>query len=193
VYFCFAAAVVGYMFWLPQMIKSSGIKDAFHVGLLFMIPNVVTILGMIWAGRHSDRTLERRWHILTLSLIAALGLALSGVYGDYTWAAVFAASVGLMGVLASQVIYWSIPTAILTGTASAGGIALINSTGALSGFFTPFMLGYVKDTTQSLALGLYVLSALLILAGVLVMLFGPRRPNSITLPQEARPVVSPSA
>jgi nitrate/nitrite transporter NarK len=92
----------------------------------------------------------------------------------------------------SQVIYWSLPTAILTGTASAGGIALINSTGALSGFFAPYMLGYVKDTTQSLALGLYVLSALLILAGVLVMLFGPRRPRSITSPQEARPVVSTS-
>jgi len=180
VYFCYAACVSGYMFWMPQMIKSSGIKNAFHIGLLFMIPNALSMIGMICAGRSSDRKLERRWHILSLSTIAVLGLALSGVFGGHTWVAVFAASLGLMGVLSSQVIYWSLPTALLAGTASAGGIALINSVGCLSGFFAPYMLGYVKDATQSLALGLYVLAALVILASVLVMIFGPRRPASIS-------------
>jgi nitrate/nitrite transporter NarK len=117
---------------------------------------------------------------MTLSLIAVLGLALSGVYGASTWVAVFAASLGLMGVQSSVVISWSLPTAILAGTASAGGIALINSIGNLSGFFAPYMLGYVKDATQSLALGFYALAALVILGSVLVMIFGPRRPRSVS-------------
>lgn len=180
VYFCFTSGVNGFMFWMPQMIKSSGIMNAFHIGLLIMIPTAVTIMGMIWAGRSSDRRLERRWHIMTLSLIAVLGLALSGVYGASTWVAVFAASLGLMGVQSSVVISWSLPTAILAGTASAGGIALINSIGNLSGFFAPYMLGYVKDATQSLALGFYALAALVILGSVLVMIFGPRRPRSVS-------------
>ena len=64
---------------------------------------------------------------------------------------------------------------ILAGTAAAGGIALINSIGNLSGFVAPYMLGYIKDATQSLNLGLYFLAAFAVLGGVLVVLFAPRQ------------------
>ncbi len=180
VYFCFCAGIYGFMFWMPQMIKNSGITNAFTIGLLIAVPNAVTVIGMIWAGRSSDRMLERRWHIMTLSIIAALGLALSGEYGASTLAAVFAVSLGLMGVQSSVVIFWSVPTALLAGTASAGGIALVNSVGNLSGFVSPYLLGYIMDKTHSLALGLYSLSALMILGGVLVMIFGPRRAKYVS-------------
>jgi len=180
VYFCFVAGLYGFSFWMPQMIKSTGIKSALSVGLLTTIPYAVAIAGMIWAGRHSDRTLERRWHTLAFGLIAGLGLALSAAYGATTWAAVIAITVGMVGVESVLTIYWSVPTAILAGTAAAGGIALTNSMGNLSGFVAPYLMGYIKDATQSLAIGLYALAALVIFGSVLVVIFGPRRPRSVS-------------
>jgi hypothetical protein len=57
---------------------------------------------------------------------------------------------------------------------TGGGIVLVNSMGNLSGFVAPYMLGYIKDATQSLSLGLYSLAALVVLGGILVMAFAPR-------------------
>ena len=175
VYFCFVAGLYGLSFWLPQMIKSTGVKSAFSVGLLTAIPNAISIIGMILIGRSSDRTLERRWHTFICGLIAGLGLALSAAYGSNTVLAVSFASVGLVGIMACLSIFWSVPTALLAGTAAAGGIALVNSMGNLSGFVSPYMLGYIKDATKSLALGLYLLAALVIIGGILVVIFAPRK------------------
>ena len=153
VYFCIVAGLYGYNFWLPQMIKSTGIKSAFYIGLLIAIPNAVAVVGMIWAGRSSDRHLERRWHLFTCGVVAGIGLALSAAFASSTMFAVLAATVGIVGIMATLSIYWSVPTQLLAGTAAAGGIALINSLGNLSGFVAPFMMGYIKDATKSLAGG----------------------------------------
>ncbi len=175
VYFCFVVGLYGISFWLPQMIKSTGVQNAFYIGLLTAIPNAVAIIGMLWIGRSSDKTLERRWHTLICAIVAGLGLGFSAAFGSTTMIAVVAVTVGLVGIMACLSIFWSVPTALLAGTAAAGGIALINSMGNLSGFVAPYMLGYIKDMTKSLSLGLYGLAAFVIIGGILVMLFAPRR------------------
>lgn len=157
------------------MIKMTGIKNAFTIGLLTAIPNAIAIVGMLLLGRSSDRHLERRWHILICSLLAGLGLAFSAIFATNTWLSVLALSVGMIGIMAALSIFWSVPTALLAGTAAAGGIALVNSIGNLSGFVAPYMLGYIKDITHSLNLGLYFLAMLAVLGGVLVLLFASRR------------------
>ncbi|MGZ3580661.1 MAG: MFS transporter [Syntrophales bacterium] len=175
VYFCFVVGLYGISFWLPQMIKSTGVQNAFYIGLLTAIPNAVAIIGMLWIGRSSDKTLERRWHTLICAIVAGLGLGFSAAFGSTTMIAVVAVTVGLVGIMACLSIFWSVPTALLAGTAAAGGIALINSMGNLSGFVAPYMLGYIKDMTKSLSLGLYGLAAFVIIGGIMVMLFAPRR------------------
>jgi nitrate/nitrite transporter NarK len=61
-------------------------------------------------------------------------------------------------------IFWILPSRFLTGTASAAGIALINSIGNLGGFVGPFGVGYVKDATGSFLPGLQILSLYMIAA-----------------------------
>ena len=50
--------------------------------------------------------------------------------------------------------FWTLPTAFLTGSAAAGGIALINSIGNLGGFVGPYAIGWIKDATGATTLGL---------------------------------------
>ena len=88
--------------------------------------------------------------------------------------AVLAATVGVVGIMATLSIYWSVPTQLLAGTAAAGGIALVNSLGNLSGFVAPSMLGYIKDATKSLSGGLYALAALVVIGVILIVIITPR-------------------
>jgi MFS transporter, ACS family, tartrate transporter len=48
----------------------------------------------------------------------------------------------------------ALPYATLTGSAAAGGIALINPVGSLGGLLGPYMIGLVKDATGSFPIGL---------------------------------------
>ena len=72
--------------------------------------------------------------------------------------------------------FWSLPTAILSGSAAAAGIAWINSVGNLSGYVSPFVLGAIRDATRDAAhpngnmfLALSVLAVSLLVAGVLTL------------------------
>ena len=56
-------------------------------------------------------------------------------------------------------MFWTLPTAFLSGTAAAGGIAMINSIGNLAGFAGPYAMGWIKDSTGSYAGGLLSLAA----------------------------------
>ena len=71
VYFLFVMGLYGVSFWLPQLLKNSGVQDVFHIGLLTAIPYGVAAVVMVLAARHSDRSGERRWHTaLPLIVIA---------------------------------------------------------------------------------------------------------------------------
>jgi len=65
-----------------------------------------------------------------------------------------------------------LPTAVLSGSAAAAGIAVINSIGNLSGFFGPYAMGWIKDATGSFTGGLLLIAALALVAMVIVLALG---------------------
>nr|WP_315216203.1 MFS transporter [uncultured Duganella sp.] len=169
VYFLFVMGLYGVSFWLPQLVKNSGIDDVFTIGLLTAIPYFVAAVVMVLAARHSDRSGERRWHAAVAALAGAAGLIVATVYSDNTVIAMAALSVATAGILSTFPIFWSLPTAMLGGAAAAAGIALINSVGNLAGFVSPYLVGAIKDATHSTANGIYLLAASLVAGAVLVV------------------------
>lgn len=169
VYFLFVMGLYGVSFWLPQLVKNSGIDDVFTIGLLTAIPYFVAAVVMVLAARHSDRSDERRWHAAVAALAGAAGLIVATVYSDNTVIAMAALSVATAGILSTFPIFWSLPTAMLGGAAAAAGIALINSVGNLAGFVSPYLVGAIKDATHSTASGIYLLAASLVVGAVLVV------------------------
>jgi D-galactonate transporter len=177
IYFCAIMGLYGISFWLPQLIKNTGVKDVVNVGLLTAIPYGCAAFGMVLLARHSDRTGERRWHLALSSFAGAAGLAASALLSSSTLYSMIALSVATTGILATLPLFWTLPTGYLTGVAAAAGIALINSIGNLAGFVSPYMVGAIKDATQSTSIGMYVLAASLVLGGVLVLVATPARPR----------------
>jgi D-galactonate transporter len=175
VYFLCVMGLYGVSFWLPQLIKNSGVTDVFDIGLLTAIPYGVAAVAMVLAARHSDRTGERRWHTAAAALAGALGLVVATLYSGNTVIALAALSVATAGILSTFPIFWSLPTAMLGGAAAAAGIAMINSVGNLAGFVSPYLVGAIRDATHSTAAGIYVIAASL-LAGAVLVVTAVRRP-----------------
>jgi len=175
VYFCCAMGLYGTGFWIPQLIKNTGVKDPLHVGLLSAIPYGCGAVAMVLFGRSSDRSGERRVHFAVASLLGAAGIVASNLYRENTLAAMIGLSVATAGILATFPLFWPMPTALLGGTAAAAGIAWINSLGNLAGFFGPSIVGWMTDWTKRSDYGLYVVAAAMVLGATLVLFFVPGR------------------
>lgn len=80
VYFSFVMGLYGVSFWLPTIIKATGVTDSFMIGLLSAIPFAAAVVAMVFVARSADRTRERRWHIAVPAFAGALGLVLSVVW-----------------------------------------------------------------------------------------------------------------
>ncbi|MCR2521876.1 MFS transporter, partial [Salmonella enterica] len=85
----------------------------------------------ILIARNSDRNRERRWHVAIPALCGAVGLLFSAIWSGNTVLAILALTVANIGICTVLPLFWSLPTALLGGTAAAAGIALINSVGNL--------------------------------------------------------------
>jgi MFS family permease len=169
IFFCLVAGNATLVFWVPSIIYEMGVHDTFNIGLLSVIPSLAGTLAMILNSSHSDRTGERRLHCALAALLAATGLILTGLFVDNGVIAMITLTVAAVGVLGAMPIFWSFPSAFLSGTAAAGGIALINCLANLAGFVAPYAIGSLKVLTGSVASGLYFVAALEVTAAVVVL------------------------
>ncbi|MBX4144987.1 MFS transporter, partial [Ralstonia pickettii] len=168
--FAFVTGQYGLTFWMPTLVKSTGITDTLQIGLLSAIPFVVAIVVMNLFGHSADKRRERRWHLIVPALMGAVGFAVAASYSHNTAVSIVFLSLAAGGVLTCAPLFWSLPTAFLAGSAAAAGIAIINSVGNLAGFASPYVIGYLKDVTHSTASGMYVLAAMLVIGAIAVWL-----------------------
>ncbi|SFH96386.1 D-galactonate transporter [Collimonas sp. OK307] len=169
IYFCFVMGLYGVSFWLPTIIKTTGVTDTFNIGLLTAIPYATAAIAMILIGQSADARRERRWHVAIPALLGSIGLILSTVYDHNTLLAMSALTLATIGIITVLPLFWSLPTAFLGGAAAAAGIALINSLGNLAGFVSPYLVGWLKDQTQSTNSGMFVLAASLVVGALLTL------------------------
>ncbi len=169
IYFCFVMGLYGVTFWLPTIIGAAGVKDPLRVGLLTALPYSAATVAMVWTSRRSDQHRERRWHVAIPGVLGGIGLIFSAVYDHNVVLAMLALTLGTVGIITTLPMFWSLPTAVLGGSAAAAGIALINSIGNLAGFASPYLVGWIKDLTHSTNRGMYSLAAFLFLGAALVL------------------------
>ena len=169
--------VYGFGFWAPKIVKALGSLSDPQVGWVLAGSYACATLAMVFWGRHSDRTSERKWHLTLPGILGAIGFVCGGLADNY-YLAIAGLTLGAIGIYASLPLFWSLATALLGGTAAAGGIALINSIGNLSGGgFAPYVIGKLKDRTQGFTAGLLVIAAGLAVAAVLGYIVGRRAPK----------------
>jgi ACS family tartrate transporter-like MFS transporter len=200
VYFGIVSGSYGLIYWPPQIVKGvateialdkvTGISINSLTGYLVAVPLAFATVAMIWWTRHSDAMHERVWHVAGPANVGGLALIAAAYLSSPTLAAI-ALIVCAMGTFAALPTFWTLPTAFLTGSAAAGGIALINSIGNLGGFVGPYAIGWIKDATGATTLGLVALAARCIMAGLVILLLGHDSQIEMAasrVPAEVKPV-----
>lgn len=173
----FASYTVSNMnnYWAPTLIRNSGVADVFLVGLLGALPPIFGAVVMVLNSRHSDRTLERRWHAALPLMLAGVAIALLPTFRDNT-----AMSIVLIGFLAgghyaTLAVFWTIPSDYLPKTAAAAGIAFVSTIGALGAFVAPNVLTWTQELTGSHSLGFYLTAGFVIAAAITLLVAMPAR------------------
>ena len=187
VYFALAMCFYAVGFWMPTIIQELGIdkKDLLKVGLLSMIPWGASIVAMIYWGSHSDRTGERRWHCASGLLAMMVGLLLLAVASKSPIVSIGALTLVTMGWAGCVCTFWSLPTAFLSGTAAAAGIAWINSVGNLGGYFGPDLIGTIRTAAHGAAEAAFFTLAGIAFVGALIVIFLPRTQRAGAAPMLA--------
>jgi D-galactonate transporter len=168
-YFLLLGATYTMVFWIPSLIKSWGVADLLHVGLLATLPQIAGIIGTVLMGRHSDKTRERRWHYTTCVVVAAIGLIIISFSQGNLLASVIGLTLAGLGFVSATPLFFTATTEYLSKASAAGGIALISSLGNLGPAVAPSVTGYITAATGSslystyLIVGAYILSGLLLL------------------------------
>src|SRR5207249_2202436 len=83
---------------------------------------------------------------------------------------VLSLSLSMIGLASIFGPFWALATRAARGIGAAAAIALINSVGNTGGFVGPYLLGAISSATQSFAAGLFVIAALMVSGGALVLL-----------------------
>ncbi|BAN26271.1 MFS transporter [Caballeronia insecticola] len=167
--FTYATGWYGLSFWLPSIVRESGVKDTFHIGVLTAIPFVFAAATMLFNAWHSSKTGERRWHAAIPAFAGGAGLILSAVFAHNVPVAIVCLCIAASGVLGLTPIVWTYPGSLLSGTAAAAGFAMINSFGSLSGIAGSWITSIVKQMTGSITNGTYALGFVLLCTGVLIL------------------------
>ncbi|NTU98116.1 MAG: MFS transporter [Chlorobiaceae bacterium] len=147
VYFSIVLGLYGISFWLPQIIRETITSDVSAIGWISAVPWLVSAVAMVLNAMHSDRTGERRWHIAGACIAGGAAFAMSSMPEVNGWYGVAALSLATAGIMSALSCFWSLPPAVLSGTAAAAGIALINSFGNLAGYVSPELAGMIRDAT----------------------------------------------
>ena len=168
VYLMLTSGNYGYLFWLPTVLASFKTLSPQAVSILFMVPYILTAVGMVLNARHSDLEGERRRHV-------ALGLAVGGVFilasvlesGRSPVLSFALLCIGGAGGYAALGPFWAIPTETLPPRAAGSAMGLINAIGNLGGYFGPLVVGYLNTRTGNFVYAFSALSGGLLVGAAL--------------------------
>lgn len=167
--YCTVSSLSGLAFWIPSVIKSTGVTSLLHVGLLTAVPNACAVVSMVWICRRSDRLRERRWHMAIPFVVGGTGLILSTLFSHNPPLAVAMLSIAAAGCMVCSPLFWSLPTAFLEGRSAAAGVAGINAFAGLAAFVSPYVIGWVKEATGSTDGGMIFLASFAFIGAALVL------------------------
>lgn len=167
---------LGVVLWLPSVLKETGMSIS-AVGIFSAVTYAVGMLMMIITSTTSDRLLERKWHVVVLTILP----------GIFMFLAPLAKGDPLLTVLCFIAIngffyghygpFWALPSDVLPAGVVGVGAGVINGLGNLGGFIGPFLFGYTRTSTNSFDLALILGGGSFLLAALAASLIKVDRRN----------------
>eukprot|EP00877_Chromochloris_zofingiensis_P006541 jgi/Chrzof1/213/Cz01g07110.t1 len=172
----------GVIFWAPLLVSAieggtqavSGSHMYANAVLLVAVPFGAAAIFQAFNSWHSQRTHERRWHIVVPWAVGGVMLCVLPVAMAHSAAAGLAVLVvAAMGVNSADGINVGWVSTLLNGPHRAIGLAVFNSISGFGGFAGPYIVGALKESTGTYSASMWTLGAAMLLAALIVMLFNP--------------------
>ncbi|HBE9078289.1 MULTISPECIES: MFS transporter [Serratia] len=170
--FGMVCGIYGFGMWLPSIITAISGDDIFRVSLIAFIPYGLAALLVypwsLWASKS-----KKIGVFAGISMIvAAFGLIGAVVFFNYNvFVALMFLSVAAIGIYTSVPSFLSMPANISTGAAAAAGLAVVSCIGNIGGFVAPYVVGLLKDVSNSNTPGLVFLSLCLLVTGLICIFY----------------------
>ena len=186
-YFSVRLSVNTLSYWMPTFIHGTGVTSNTMIGFLTAIPYIAGVFFMLYIGRSSDRTGERRMHLFICMVMSAIGLALAGgMSGSIVWV-ILGLSIACMGGNAALPLYWQFPPAFLSAATLSAGLAIISSFGSIASFGAPYMIGWMRDNIADQGMALYIISFMIFLGALVLLMIPANQVNRNETQKEPQP------
>jgi nitrate/nitrite transporter NarK len=160
---------------MPTLIKNAGATGLAEIGWRTSSIFAAGAVGMVAVGWNSDRTGERRLHLVGCAVLASLALYTLPLAAHSAEGTTIALATAAVGIFAFLSLFWTVPTAILGDGARAGGVALVSSIGALGSVVSPIALGWTQVLTGSFFGGIAALASVFLASMAALWLCAPPR------------------
>jgi MFS transporter, ACS family, tartrate transporter len=165
--------IQGFFLWLPITVQRASGLSASHAAFVSGLPFVVAVISTVLCSWSSDRTNNRIRHVWIPLALAGIIFSLTGAKAlDFGWL-VFLLCLSAGAIYAFGPSFYMLPTLILSESAAAAAIGLINIFAGLGGFAGPTAVGWLLNEGYPFSFAVLVLSVCFFLAGALT--FSVRR------------------
>ena len=172
---CLLGSSYAQNFFLPQILGRLTGASVGNVGYLIALGSAAGAVAMIVNGMHSDRTGDRRRHVIVPALLMSLLMLMAGAHLQ-GWVAAVVLLAALPVYFAMQAPWVAILAELFHGEKAALAIAAINMMSIVGGFAGPYWMGWTRELTGGYAVGLGSLSLTwLVMAGSLALATRPQR------------------
>jgi MFS family permease len=169
IFFCLIMGLYALGFWMPSLIKRSGVSDPLTIGLYTAVPNLCAAVALYVSNRGADRSGRRRLYFAASMVVGAIGLVSSMWLAAGPVATVACLSIAAAGIYSCVALFWALPTSLFVGASVAAALAFINSMGNIAGFISPYLVGLLNVWTSRADIGMYVIAAFLVLGAAITM------------------------
>jgi MFS transporter, ACS family, tartrate transporter len=163
---CALVGIYGLLIWLPLIINSLGNLSYIQIGFLSAVPPLLGVIGTILVSISSDVTGDRKMHLALVYTIGAVGVLGSALVKSPVAAYLFLCLAGL-GMNSGNSLFWSLNASFMTGIAAAVSIAAVNMIAQFGGLIGPWLIGFVKSTTDSFSIALTAVAGFLFIAAIM--------------------------
>jgi len=160
----------GVQLWLPQIVQGMGFSN-FATGFVVALCFIAAMIAMILWARRSDATGERIWHVTIPLMLGAFGLALAAV-AQSNVLMLLSLALALVGMLAYNGPFFSLPSTFLGGTAAAGAIGFVNTIGSLGRFIGPYGVGVLKQSSGGYSSAMAAMATAMLVSALIVIALG---------------------
>jgi ACS family tartrate transporter-like MFS transporter len=160
----------GVQLWLPQIVQGMGFSN-FANGFVVALCFIAGMIAMVLWARRSDAKGERIWHVAIPLLLGAFGLMFAAVVQS-DMLVLLSLAVALVGTLAYNGPFFSLPSTFLAGTAAAGGVGFVNTIGSLGRFIGPYGVGVLKESSGGYSSAMAAMGAAMMVSGLIVLVMG---------------------